>query len=358
MHRINSFTSRNRTLFSRIFAIMLPLLCVVLLLSQTAFAQNTYVITDGNRVLVHTTYATDPAAVLDEAGLELGADDTYITQEGNGVSEIRVQRVQTVNIDHCGEAMTAGSYGETVEALLTRLNVDMSGDTNVSEPLDAMTYDGMELTIYRTATNTETYTRVVSCETVYYEDATLPEGTEQVLVEGRDGEELVTAQVTYKNGEETSRVELSRKITVQPVDTVIAVGTAKTETEAETLSDENPDMPVIGDGIITTSTGEVLTYTKVMKMVATGYNKSNEGCDDWTATGTLARVGAIAVDPTVIPYGTRMFIISDDGAYVYGIATAEDCGGGIKNNRIDLYFDTNAECFQFGVRDCTVYILG
>ena len=71
-----------------------------------------------------------------------------------------------------------------------------------------------------------------------------------------------------------------------------------------------------------------------------------------------ARVGAIAVDPTVIPYGTRMFIVTNDGEYVYGIATAEDCGGGIKGNHVDLFFNTVEECFQFGVRDCIIYFLG
>ena len=76
-----------------------------------------------------------------------------------------------------------------------------------------------------------------------------------------------------------------------------------------------------------------------------------------TATGTIARVGAIAVDPKVIPYGTRMYIVSSDGTITYGVATAEDCGGSIKGNRVDLFFDTYSECINFGVRSCTVYIL-
>ncbi len=356
MHRINRFTYRNRTLFSYLLSITLPLVCIVLLLSQTAFAQNTYVITDGNRVLVHTTYATDPAAVLNEAGLELGADDTYVAQKENGVSEIWVQRVQTVNIDHCGEAMVAGSYGETVGELLSRLNVDMGGDTVVSAPLDSETYDGMQIKVSRTVTNEETYTRMVPSQIVYCEDAALPEGEQKTLVQGQSGEEVVTDRVTYKNGKETNRVVLDRRVTVQPVDTIVAVGKSGAE-EHTAKETQNSRMPEIGDGIITLPTGEVLTYTGVKDMVATGYNKANEGCNDWTATGTPARVGAIAVDPSVIPYGTRMFILSKDHEYVYGVATAEDCGGDIENNRIDLYFDTNSECFQFGVRDCWVYIL-
>ena len=66
------------------------------------------------------------------------------------------------------------------------------------------------------------------------------------------------------------------------------------------------------------------------------------------------------MDPSVIPYGTRMFIVSNDGAYVYGVCTAEDTGHPdfISGNRIDLFYESHDQCIQFGVRDCTVYILG
>ena len=79
-----------------------------------------------------------------------------------------------------------------------------------------------------------------------------------------------------------------------------------------------------------------------------------------TATGTRARVGAIAVDPEVFPYGTRFYIVTKDGEYVYGVATAEDCGSKqfIYGTRLDLYFDTKRECVQFGARSCDVYVLG
>ena len=52
-----------------------------------------------------------------------------------------------------------------------------------------------------------------------------------------------------------------------------------------------------------------------------------------------------------------MYIVSSDGTITYGVATAEDCGGSIKGNRVDLFFDTYSECINFGVRSCTVYIL-
>ena len=90
---------------------------------------------------------------------------------------------------------------------------------------------------------------------------------------------------------------------------------------------------------------------------ATAYTSGIADVGYITATGTKARVGAIAVDPKVIPYGTKMFIVTEDGEYVYGEATAEDCGGAIKGNRIDLFFDTVEECYAFGARMCQVYFL-
>lgn len=74
-----------------------------------------------------------------------------------------------------------------------------------------------------------------------------------------------------------------------------------------------------------------------------------------TASGTQVRVGVVAVDRSVMPLGTKVYVVSNDGSYVYGFAVAEDTG--VRGNIIDLYMDTYNECIQFGVRDCTVYIL-
>ncbi len=353
MQKSNRFVLKRNTAIIRAAALLIPVVCVLLLLSQTAFAQNTYVITDGTRVVIHTTSTTNPADILGEAGLKLGEDDTYTTQAGLGVSEITVRRSQTVTIDNCGKLLQVDTYGETVEALLARLNISTSGDTNVSEPLTSLTYDGMTVAVSRTLRTVETYTVEIPHQVIRCYDASLPAGNEVVLVKGSAGQAECTASVVYVDGLETSRTVLSEKVLQQPEDEVIAIGTAG-NTQAPDINSN----PVIGDSTITTATGEVLPYTKTMKVLATGYTKYDAGCDDWTATGTLARVGAIAVDPKVIPYGTRMFIVSDDGVYIYGIATAEDCGGAIKGKRIDLCFDTVEDAGQFGARTCTIYFLG
>ena len=193
----------------------------------------------------------------------------------------------------------------------------------------------------------ETYTRALQPEEIRCTDASLPVGTEAVLREGSCGELLCRDRVTYVDGKEAGRMRLEERIQVPPVSRIVALGCGEPDAPPEPV-------PVIEDGYIYLPTGEVLTYNRVITSLATAY------CDKGlTATGTQARVGAIAVDPDVIPYGTRMFIVSKDGEYIYGIATAEDCGSKdhIYDTRIDLHFDSYDECRAFGARYCRVYFL-
>lgn len=369
MLECNRLITKKMTTPMRYAALLLVVVCIVLLLSQTVFAKNTYLINDSGRVVIHTTYATDPAAVLDEVGLKLGADDTFTTEPGLGVSEITVQRKQQITIKHGGNMLNVISYGETVESLLERLSLILTKEDVVSVPLNSQTFDELNITISRSVQAEESYIAVIPYETTYCYDPTLAEGEEKVLTPGVDGQLLCTANVVYMDGEELSRTVLSEDVITQPVNAVVAVGTyveqAPPATQPPVATQPSPvvkpeftGQPIIGDGYIITPEGERLTYTHVDTFKATAYNNLDPGCTEYNYIGTLCRVGAIAVDPTIIPYGTRMFIVTKDGKYVYGIATAEDCGSAIKGKRLDLYFETQDECFRFGIRDCKVYFLG
>ena len=350
MQALTSFIEKRKSLLIRVAALALPLMTLLVLLAPTVFAQTTYVITDGDQVKVYTTYATNPAAVLDRAGFELDEDDIYTTQPGDGVSEITVQRSQLITVNNCGEKIQVSSYGETLEMLLNRLGIPAYGDYSVSMPLNTQTYDGMEFSVDCVVQMEQTYTVDLPFETIQCYDPTLPEGYQEVLVTGVTGQVSKTANVVYVNSVESSHTVISENVIQQPVNQIVKVGTG-TKVDTESAA------PAIGDGVIVTADGEVLTYSHSEQFKATAYTHTDEGCDMTTATGTTVRVGTVAVDPTVIPYGTRMFIVANDGSYIYGIGTAEDCGGAIKGNRLDLYFPTDPECWQFGVRGCTVYFL-
>lgn len=345
----SAITQRNSILM-RVMVMALPVVILLATVIPTALAQNTYVITDGDEVKVYTTSATDPAHVLDEAGIELEAGDTYTTVAGDGVSEITIKRCQSITVYNCGEKMEVTSYGETVQQLLDRLGIPSFGDYTVSVNLSDETYDGMDVKVDSVVQRSQTYTADIPYETTYCYDPNLGAEEQRVMVAGQAGQLQITASVVYVNSMETSRTVLSENVVEQPVNEVIVVGTGE-------ATDHASDAPAIGDGVIVTADGQVLTYSKKAQFKATAYTHTDEGCDTITATGTTVRVGTVAVDPTVIPYGTRMFIVTNDGSYIYGIGTAEDCGGAIKGNRLDLYFETDAECWQFGVKGCTVYFL-
>lgn len=337
------FNRKNRIF--RLLAVCVPLLLVLALLCQVVFA-TTYVITDGTKVFTHTSFTADPAAVLDAVGVSLGAADRY-TIGGDGIT---VRRAQTVTVVYHGREQTVCTEGETVAALLARLKLTVADGDRLSHRPDDATYHGMVLRVDSVVARTETYAVCVARDTICCVSDSLPAGAEEIVAEGTDGELLCVAEMTYTNGAETARTVLSETVTRPVSSRIIAVGTA--EPAAPNAQ------PVISDGYITLATGEVLTYTDTMQVEATAYTHTDEGCGRVTYTGTTVRVGTVAVDPRVIPYGTRMFIVASDGSYVYGIAEAEDCGGDIKGSRVDLYMPTYEDCIAFGRRACTVYLLG
>ena len=335
----------------QISALILPIICLACLLIASMFTQTEYMIKDGDQVVVHSSYFSDPRMILFEAGVPLNDNDRYTMSTIGGVSEITIQRAIYVNLQNCGKSMKVSSYGESVQELLDRVGVPYGSGYRVSAELGAQTYDGMDLRVDAVVCREESYTLDIPFETICEYDPSMEEGQIKVLTQGQAGQKLLCAQITYINSNEESRTVLSEQVVTAPVDHVVAIGTGGNATL-------KPGAPIIGDGIIILPSGEVLTYTHTDQYVATAYHMSNAGCDEITATGSHVRVGVVAVDPKVIPYGTRMFIVSNDGKYIYGIGTAEDCGSSIKGNRLDLYFDTNAECWQFGIRNCTVYFLG
>lgn len=95
----------------------------------------------------------------------------------------------------------------------------------------------------------------------------------------------------------------------------------------------------------------VPAYRYAVPMVATAYTRYDDGCGDYTYRGSYLRRGLVAVDPDVIPLGTRLYIPG------YGHALADDIGGAIQGNRIDLAMDTLNEAYDFGIRNITVYVL-
>lgn len=233
MHTFRRIVSGKKMVFLRLGAVALTLLLTTGLLSQAAFAQTTYVITDGDRVLVHTTYETDPAEVLSEAGLELGAEDTFTAQTDGGVSAITVNRIQLVRVQNGGEELEVATYGSTVSGILEQLGISTEGELRISQDLDAQTYDGMVIDVVYLRTETRQYIRTEPYDTVYCTDSTLEPGAEKILTPGRNGSILCTAEIIYENGVEISRSVLREKVLYTPVNALVARGIDRSSKEQE-----------------------------------------------------------------------------------------------------------------------------
>ena len=169
----------------------------------------------------------------------------------------------------------------------------------------------------------------------------LEAGTVKTVQEGICGEKKVTYKVKVEKGVEVSRELVSEEIIKQPVDKIVEYGN----------KNASKDAPV--------NTGK-LDYKYVLTCNATAYDLSaeeNGGYAGQTATGVPLDKGVIAVDPKVIPLGSRVYIEALDGSWSYGYAVAADTGGAIKGKRVDLCYRTRSECIQFGRRPCRVYVL-
>lgn len=359
--------------------VILRWLCLALVLASTAlflalpaFAQTKYVITDGDNVIVCMSNSNDPQEVIKEAGLHLGESDTYTTYTGDGISEIHITRVQMVSVQDGDQIYVVGSYGGTVADVLQSLDITLSPADTLSCSLDAETYDGMTVEITRVLLEIQEYEEPIPYDTRVFENTSLPAGTEEVLREGVDGLTRYTAQITYENGKEIKRTILSQQVVSAPQEAIILKGTDRsvmeqgfTHVDDYTISNDwyRYRPPAEEESVDASEQkyvpGTELPYNEAVLFEATAYtcNSPEYVGNGITFTGTDARVGAIAVDPRVIPLGTKMYIASLDGEYIYGYCVAEDTGGLIKGNLVDLYYDTHDECMQFGRRDIIIYFL-
>ena len=310
-----------------------------------------WVVSDDAGAVYILTGPEDAAIVLNEE--PQAAEGTLSSQllhlsSGQSGYDMKLTAGQTVTVTHDGETVTAKARSETVEALLNRLHITPS-------PLEMVavetTEDGAALTIASELTYYDQVEEPAAYETVRVANSSLPVGTEKVVQEGADGVRTSIYEVVWSGGQEISR-QFVEELESTAVNKVIEYGTGAVESRAAIASvSKNAD----GSGTLTLTDGTTLNFSGVKSMTATAYTAGHGGADYTTATGTLVKVGTVAVDKNVIPLGTKMYIVAADGSVVYGTAVAADTG--VRGNIVDLYYDTYQQCINFGRRTCNVYIL-
>lgn len=255
-----------------------------------------------------------------------------------------------VSVSYNSETLTTQSMDETVRELLERMGIYPS-------PLEmvalAFSENALTIEIASEFVFYEHTSSVTEHEVVYRYNSDRPDWYEEVIQPGSDGIYMEVYEIVYQDGVETGR-QLIEVVDTEPVTAIIEKGTipnfANNDDPVSSIT-TNED----GTGFITLENGQVITFNAVRTMKGTAYNSDEPGLGTKTASGTTVHWGVVAVDRRIIPLGTKLYIVSNDGYCVYGFAIAEDTG--VRGERVDLYMNSIDECIQFGVRDCTVYIL-
>jgi resuscitation-promoting factor RpfB len=240
-----------------------------------------------------------------------------------------------VTIAMAGRRTTVHSSAENVGALLAESKISLSPDDRVQPALtQALPSGGLVRIVLRWQ---RTEKRRIPFQTLARLDSSLTPGASRVVAKGADGirEERVLF-VQHVSGD-VARTVLSARV----------LRKAKPRIVAEGIDAYDAFDRLEARGI----ERSVVLAQSALQMVATAYTADCIGCSGVTAIGRPAGHGIVAVDPSVIPLGTQLFIPG------YGLAIAGDTGGSIHGYRIDLGFNSLRDAMLFGRREVTVYRL-
>ena len=303
---------------------------------------------DGTTRTVKLYYGDTIAEAVEESGFTLGENDVLSVDADTVLredAEVSITRYYHVTLAHDGEEQTLLVKEGDVASALEAANLTLGEEDYTDAPLDQALTEGLVVTVSRVTYEETQETEAVAYSTKEEKTDSLYEGETKVKTEGVEGERTIVYRNKMVNGKVVETEEISNEVTTEPVDKVVLVGTKKKPSGYASIS---------SDGTLIDHNGNKVSYKKAFTGRCTAYTGGG-----WTATGRPAQYGNIAVNPDVIPYGSKLYICSPDGSVVYGYAIAADTGGFASKGYImaDLYFDTYAECANFGVRNMTIYVL-
>lgn len=258
--------------------------------------------------------------------------------------EINIFDCKTIRIKADGkvynELVPYGKIGDMIEYSDFKL-----GENDIlSVSKDKQVKDIDTLTVKRVTYSEEQVTEKISYKTVKKNSKDVELGKTKVKTDGKNGEKLVTKRVKYIDGKRSGEDVISEEVVKEPVNKEVLIGIkeAKTDKVAGTFVDHN---------------GNTVAYSRVVNGSGTAYTAPAGAL---TATGVAAYHGGVAVNPNIIPYGSKLYITSTDGSVVYGYATAVDTGGALMAGTaiVDCFYNTYGECVNFGRRNVNVYIIG
>lgn len=302
-----------------------------------------------NSIVVKTRQAT-VGQLLSENNIVLGEYDKVNFSEAEELSDdstVIVRRGIPITIATAEGTKVSSTTSMTVGEALAEIGVELSEPDEVDPPVETAVWAGMTVTVTRVTVEQTVVEENIPYTTSKKETDSLYKGETETVQRGENGLKSVTYAVTYKDGVEVDRTAIGEEVIYEPKEEIVNVGTKARDTLVQAAG----DLPSRGS----------LRYRAAYKMRATAYDTSpsSNGGYSTTAMGTSLKKGVVAVDPSIIPLGSRLYIESADGgkSWVYGYAIASDTGGAIKGSRVDLCFNTSGEVHSFGVRNANVYVL-
>ncbi|MCM8710716.1 3D domain-containing protein [Clostridium sp. SYSU_GA19001] len=341
--------------------IFILLLILIGITSIIDAAEKTVIVSiDGKETKINT-YKNTFQDVLKENNIVLGPKDKTIPSLDTVLKKndrIDIKKAVNIIVTVDGKNLEIQTAEDTVDKMFKAEGINIDNNDKVMPGKDIPIQEGLKLTVTRVESKIIEETQPIQFSTKLTNDTKLEKGKRKVLQEGQTGEKVIATNVVYEDGNEVSRTVINETVTKAPVAKVIAVGTYVAPKVTKLVASRGGSglstiASISNTQIKTSFTVRSTAYTADYK--STGKRPGDPGFGR-TATGTRARrdisgYSTVAVDPRVIPYGTKMYI---EG---YGYAIAEDTGGAIKGNKIDVFFNSNAECMQWGVRTVTVHIL-
>ncbi|MBQ9859775.1 MAG: G5 domain-containing protein [Clostridia bacterium] len=335
-------TAVRRVVCSRLFAALVMGAFTVSMALGISVSSRAVTVNDGDESRVVLTMSSDPYKVLSAAGVVLDEHDSV---EMDDVSDtLDVTRAMAVEVQADGIStllhLTEGTAADAIE----RAGITVGADDKVNVKLSAPLSEGMLIAVDRIAYQEYTVTEVIDYETTTKYTSIMRPGNTKVMTHGEEGERTITYRKTIVNGKVTSTDKVGETVTKQPVTKVVLKGAAYGTPYSKAPFEVELD-----------AKGQPLNYKQKFSGSCTAYSSGTRG-----ASGMRLGVGTVAVNPKQIPYGTKLWIASPDGSFVYGYAIAADTGGfAIRGTAlVDVYMGSYTEACQFGRREMNVYVIG
>ncbi|MBE6735183.1 MAG: DUF348 domain-containing protein [Ruminococcaceae bacterium] len=301
------------------------------------------------------------ADAIKKAGITLtGAEEIVppVNTPLTPMMEIKVTSNCSATVTIGGETEVYNVSSGTVADLISDLGVTVDEDDEVYPALTDVIYDGIEVVVRKVEYKEETKTETIDYGYVSENTSSMLTGTSKIKQYGIEGERTVTCNNKYIDGELAESVVIREEVTREPVDQIKLIGTGVPKTQSNSSSSSSSSGASVSNkaGTFKDVSGNTVSYVKKLTGTSTAYYAA-EGAI--TATGVPVYLGGVAVNPNVIPYGSKLYIVSSDGRMVYGYATAVDTGGALMSGSVlvDVFYPTYNQCMNWGRRNVTVYVL-